>query len=134
MKFLPASILLFFFMGLVSCFPGKQFKNWDAKQVLEEYSGGHKWDITLTLYTDSTFRYVIRDDMLGIPKVKKGAYLKTDSTIDLYTWKRKFLSRKSDLQSCRLDSNRVKMYPPSAEEGENGNFVSTYFTLTLVKN
>ncbi len=118
---------------LVSCMPGKHFKNWDEKTVKEEYSGGHKWDVKLTLYTDSTFRYVIRDDMLGIPKVRTGAYIKTDSSIDLYTWKEKYVSRKSTMQSCRLDSNVVKMYPPSAEQGEHADFTADYFTLRKVK-
>ncbi|MFN8290671.1 MAG: hypothetical protein U0U70_10465 [Chitinophagaceae bacterium] len=119
-----------FCLQLAACLPGKHFSNWNEKPVKEVYSGGYKWDISLTLYKDSTFRYVVRDDMLGIPRITTGAYLKTDSTIDLYTWKMKYLSRKSVLHSFRLTGDTVKMYPPSAAQRKNGNFVQDYFTLT----
>lgn len=118
-----------FFLSFISCLPGKHFSGWKTKPVKEVYSGGHKWDISLTLYQDSTFRYEIRDDMLGIPQVTKGAYLKTDTSIELYTWKAKYISRKSVLHSFRLNGDTVKMYPFSAEKGANGAFVRDYFTL-----
>jgi hypothetical protein len=76
---------------------------------------------------------VVRDDILGIPKIKTGAYLKTDTSIELYTWKKKYISRRGSLQSFSLEGDKVKMYPPSAEKGENAAFIRTYFTLTRRK-
>lgn len=116
---------------LSSCLPSKHFSNWDDKEIKAVYSGGHKWDVSLTLYRDSTFRYVIRDDMLGIPKVKKGAYLMTDTSITLYTWQAKYMSRQSRAETFRLRGDNVLMYPEEKERGADANFIIDYFTLTL---
>jgi hypothetical protein len=127
----PLLFILIIFLSLfaVSCLPGKKFSNWDQKEVRERYSGGHKWDITLTLYKDSTFRYVSRDDMLGIPKIKTGVYLKTDSIIDLYTWQQKYLSRKSELQSYRLKGSSLLLFSREDEMGKDSSFMKAYYTL-----
>ena len=116
-----------------SCLPGKKFSDWDQKPVRSVYSGGHKWDITLTLYSDSTFRYVVRDDMLGIPRVKSGAYLITDTSITLYTWKQKYLSKKSVGETFRVIGNDVLMYPVERERTADSSFYRDYYTLSLEK-
>jgi hypothetical protein len=133
------SILLIFISGLFSltvlnsCLPGKKFSHWDEKPVHSVYSGGHKWDITLTLYRDSTFRYVVRDDMLGIPMIKTGAYLKTDTSITLYRWQRKYLSRRSIGETFRIMGDEVLMFSEAREHTEDSSFIRDYFTLSLNK-
>jgi hypothetical protein len=130
-NFLLPLLYISFFVS--SCFPGKQFSDWDNKPVSAVYSGGHKWDITLSLYKDSTFRYVIKDDMLGIPKIKTGAYIKNDTSIELYTWKKKYFSRKSDSQSFRINGNRVLMFHKDKEISSDSSFYRAYYTLKLNK-
>jgi hypothetical protein len=116
-----------------SCLPGKQFSDWDKKTIEAVYSGGHKWDITLSLYRDSTFRYVIKDDMMGIPKVRTGAYLKTDTSIELYTWKRKYISKKSNAETFRLINNNLLMFHKDKEMSPDSSFYRAYYTLSLDK-
>jgi hypothetical protein len=126
-------LLIFVSVVLASCFPGKHFSNWDEKEIQAVYSGGHKWDVSLTLYRDSTFRYVIKDDMIGIPKIKTGAYLMNDTSITLYTWQAKYMSRQSNAEVFRIRGSQVLMYPEEKEKGADANFIRDYYTLTLEK-
>jgi hypothetical protein len=117
-----------------SCLPGKKFSDWKEKPVHSVYSGGYHWDITLTLYKDSTFRYVVRDDILRIPSVKTGAYLKTDNSITLYRWKSKYISRKSVGEDFRIQGNKVLMFSREKEESADSSFYRAYYTLSLSKS
>ena len=120
-----------FFILLVSlagssCFPGNNFLHWNGKPVLATYSGGGHSYVALTLYRDSTFRYMTKDDMLGIGTKRSGTYFRTNTSITL---KRRI----SGPETFRLRGDDILMFPPAKEQTKDSSFYRDYYTLSLEK-
>jgi hypothetical protein len=114
--------LLFVSSAGSSCFPGNKFLDWRGKPVLASYSGdGHSY-VALTLYKDSTFRYMTKDDMLGIGVKRSGTYFKTDTSITLYR-------SKSTGETFRIRGEKILMFPPAKENTKDSSFYRDYYTL-----
>jgi hypothetical protein len=118
---------------IFSCHSAKKFTDWENKTVAARYSGGHHWDVSLTLYTDSTFQYRIVRDVMALTTKTRGAYLKTDSSISLYVWKSKITRNKVKEDVFRIRGNDVLMYTEEQEQSENSSFYKAYFTLSKDK-
>lgn len=117
---------------IYACSPGKKMVVRGEKTVFAEYNGGHKWDITLTLYSDSTFRYTIIRDVMALKTTEYGAYLLGDSSITLYRKRR--LSKHNPYESrFRLYDNKVLMYTEAMERSPDSSFYMDYYTLTRIK-
>jgi hypothetical protein len=125
--------ILFVSLAGSSCFPGKNYFHWKGKPVLATYSGGHHSYVALTLYKDSTFRYMTKDDMLGMGVKKSGAYLKTDTSITLYQQRSKNYYKTSPGETFRIRGEYVLMFPAAKERTADSSFYRDYYTLSLDK-
>jgi hypothetical protein len=128
-----ACIFFFTCIIIVSCLPGKKFSHWKEKEVKAVYSGGHHGYVALTLYADSTFKYVSGSDVMGLKSVRTGVYFKEDSSIILYRWKKKYFSRQSIADTLRLKGDYVYMYSATKDKTADSAFYSDYYRLSLEK-
>jgi hypothetical protein len=118
---------------LYCCLNGYTQSPVKAKQQIDLYEGGHFGYIGLTLFSDSTFRYMERSDIMGIGHRESGYFFRTDSSITLITvprfaWLRRWDKRRS-AEIFRLLPDRIQMYTPEQEQSENGNMYRDYYTL-----
>jgi hypothetical protein len=126
-------LLIFISSAIISCFPGRNYFNWKEKPVLAIYSGGGHSYVALTLYKDSTFRYMTKDDMLGMGVKKSGAYLKTDTSITLYQQRSKKFYMTSEGETFRIRGEDILMFPVAKEQMKDSSFYRDYYTLSLEK-
>ena len=105
-----------------------------ARSVIAQYEGGNKNIITLTLYSDSTFFYQEIGHMMGLKATKIGAYLLTDSSIALYTWRSytflRDLKEKVRSSVFRCSTDKILMFTREQEISPDSSFYRSYFTLS----
>jgi hypothetical protein len=104
-----------------------------AKREIALYEGGHFGYIGLVLFSDSTFSYVERSDIMGIGHREHGNFFRTDSTITLVTrprfaWLRRW-DKKRTTETFRLLPDRILKFTVEQEHSENGNMYRDYYTL-----
>ena len=110
------------------------------KQVKYEYSGGHGCiNLSLLLYKDSSFLFE-RETAIAfvIRSREKGKYLLCDSAITLFNRKRfYFLHFKEENRYrkyvYRIRNNDILLYPESAEQSKDADYIKAYNTMYLVK-
>ena len=128
LSFIYLFVIVFF---TASCAGSKKADS--LKHVAASYSGSEKWDITMTLYTDSTYTYTIVPDMMGFKSVSRGAYLKNDSLMVLFKNKKTLLKATTYTKLVRIRGDDLLMYSEAQENSKDSNFIKAYYTLSLDK-
>jgi hypothetical protein len=107
------------------------------RSVIARYEGGNRNVITLTLFSDSTFFYQEIGSQMGLKATKTGAYLLSDSSISLYTWRSyqflRNLDEKVRSSVYRCNQKKILMYTPEQETSPDSSFYRSTFTLSRIE-
>ncbi|MGC4103588.1 hypothetical protein [Ferruginibacter sp.] len=127
-------ILFLFFISLTATLHAQ-------KKVTTTYFGGHGCiDLTLELYSDSTYRFERRSGLFIPSKaVTKGAYLIADSSITLYRKKKLHflyfkLENKYHEDTYRIRNDKILLYSPAREASADSAMIKDYNTLWRSNN
>ena len=128
-------LLLLSAMILSSCGLTKLQQKISSKPIAAKYSGGHRDYVCLALYTDSTFFFVHAPHLMpAIQRRIKGHYSLDTASVTLYGKRRwNHFWKKPPPSIFRIRGDQVLLYSEKQENSESGEFIKTYFTLTLDK-
>jgi hypothetical protein len=103
------------------------------KYLVDQYIGGHFCYFELSLYSDSSFRYLEAYDFMFVTHHARGIFFRTDSTITMVRKKRLGFMRRSEVNEFRLLPDRILMYTPEQERSADSNYYRNYYTLMRAK-
>jgi hypothetical protein len=108
-----------------------------SSQLLATYVGGHFCYFELSLYSDSTYRYLEAYDFMPIVHREHGIFYRTDTSIALLRHRRFAFMRSKphryDVKTYRLFPDRILMYTKAEENSADADFIKTYYTLVRAK-